>query len=166
MADQELLKAISKLSDKIDNLGSTGGRYGGAPRTTTTSDTDSGVAGNVNSLLKTLGGGLKGGIDIVGDLAGKAIDNTATVQDATTAVTKALRQIGPISDTFGKGMDGVVDILVQSVDNWQKFSNFGLQFGGNALALNEAVKKTGLSFSEYSELIEKATPGFANFGEG
>lgn len=165
MADQELLKAISKLNDKIDNLASTGGRYSGAPRTTT-SNTDSGVADNVNGLLKTLGGGLKGGIDIVGELAGKAIDNTATVQDATTAVTGALRKIGPISDVFGKGMNGVVDILVQSVDNWQKFSNFGLQFGGNALALNEAVKKTGLSFSEYSELIEKATPGFANFGEG
>lgn len=166
MADQELLQAIRKLNDKIDNLASTGGRYSGTPRTTTTSDTDSGVADNVNSLLKTLGGGLKGGIDIVGELAGKAIDNNATVQDATTAVTGALRKIGPISDVFGKGMNGVVDILVQSVDNWQKFSNFGLQFGGNALALNEAVKKTGLNFSDYSELLEKATPGFANFGEG
>lgn len=162
--EQELLQAIRKLNDKIDNLGSAGSRYSGNARPS--ANTDSGVTANLDNLLKVLGGGLKGGIEIVGELAGKASDNTATVQDATSAVSGVIKQIGGVGQLFGKGMDGVVDILVQSVENWQKFSNFGLQFGGNSLALNNAVKKTGLSFNEYSELIERATPGFANFGEG
>lgn len=167
MSDEQLVRAITKLTEKVDALGQTGGRYGGSVnRTKPPEGADSGVASNIDSLLKVLGGGLKGSIEIAGNLAGKAMDNTATVQDATQAVTGVIRSIGPIGDLLGKGMEGVVDVLVQSVDNWQKFSGAGLQFGGNALALNEAVKKTGLNFSDYSELIEKATPGFANFGEG
>lgn len=167
MSDEQLIRAITKLTEKVDALGTTGGRYGGSVnRPKPAEGADSGVASNVDSLLKLLGNGLVGTIKIAGDFAGKALDNNATVQDATSEITKALKSIGPVSGLLGEGMEGVVDVLVQSVDNWQKFSGAGLQFGGNALALNEAVKKTGLNFADYSELVEKAIPGFANFGEG
>lgn len=157
----DLEKKIDRLIDKIDGNMSSSGRT-----LPTREPGTSGVGGEVGALVGKLGTGLKTAIDITGDLAGKAIDNTATVGDATKAVSKVLDKFGAVGGIAGDALNGLSNILTESVDNWQKFSNYGLQFGGNAMALNEAIKKTGMTANEYESLLDKMTPALANFGQG
>lgn len=161
MADSDLERKIDRLIDKIDNNMSSTGRA-----IPTREPGSSGLGGEVGALVGKLGSGLKQAIEITGDLTGKAIDNTATVSDASKAASSVLKNFGAAGGLAGDALMGLSNVLTDAVDNWQKFSNYGLQFGGNALGLAEAVKKTGLSFNEYGNLIEKAQPAFANFGMG
>lgn len=160
----ELERKLDRLVDRMDTLISGSGRIptgGGnnAPQ-------DGSVAAASKSLFESLGRGFKTTFDISGDLAGKALEQTATVSDATKAIGQVLGKFGDIGGFAGRAFEGVTGILIESVNNWQAFSGTGLQFGGNAVAMNEAVKKTGLSFDQYRDLLDTAMPAFANFGRG
>lgn len=122
--------------------------------------------GDASSIANSITNGLSKAFKISSDLTGRAIDQTLTINDTASKVSSVLEEFGAVGGVAGTMLTGLTDVLVQAVENWQYFSNFGLQFGGDALALNEAVKKTGLSFSQYRDLVDKAIPAFANFGQG
>lgn len=136
---------------------------GGSNRT---SEQEGTVAASIKALTEKIGSGLGVGFNIAGDLAGKALDQTATVSDATGAVAQVLGKFGTFGGIAGDALKGLTAVLTDAVDNWQRFSDSGLQFGGNAIAMNEAVKKTGLTFGQYENLLQTAIPGFAAFGKG
>jgi hypothetical protein len=159
----ELERKIDRLVDKMDTIISGSGRI---PTRTGAESQDGSVAAASKSLFESLGRGLKTTFDISGDLAGKALDQTATVSDATQAVATVLGKFGDIGGLTGDAFKGLTGILIGAVNNWQTFSGSGLQFGANAMAMNEAVKKTGLSFDQYRDLLDTAMPAFANFGQG
>lgn len=123
-------------------------------------------AGSFGAIFGKIGDGLLRTVDNAGQLIGKAYDNTATVSDASKSISKVLGEFGTVGNLAGSALTGLTDIVMDAVDNWQSFSNFGLQFGGDSLALNDAVKKTGLSFREYEGILDKLTPSFVNFGMG
>ena len=153
----DLEKKIDKLIDAINGNNFSSGR---------TNTTSRAAGGDISAIADSLGKGLKFTVDSIGTLAGKAVDNTATVNDATKVVSSFLGKFGSIGGIAGDALNGLTEIITDAVGNWQQFSDFGLQFGGNAMALREAVLKTGLSFNEYAGLMEKIQPSFANFGQG
>lgn len=157
-------RRMDRILDYLEREGRSG------PRPTTQGsgnvDPNDKVATATKSLLDSLGKGLGTAYDVAGNLAGKALNQTATISDATGAVATILGKFGTAGGVAGDALTGLTNILVDAVDNWQYFSNFGMQFGGNALALNDAFKKTGLSINDYKDLVDSATPGFVNFGKG
>jgi hypothetical protein len=120
----------------------------------------------IKVLTEKIGAGLGVGFDIAARLGGKALDQTATVSDVSGEISRVLGEFGSVGGVAGDLIKGLTDVLVDAVDNWQHFSDSGLQFGGNATAMNEAVKKTGLTFRQYDELVQTAMPAFAAFGRG
>lgn len=160
MADEQLIRKIDKLIEKIDINNSSGGRsYQGT--TNTSAD-----AGELTGLLGKVQQGLKDTILGAGNFVGKAADNQATISDATGIATSVLRKFGGVGEVAGESLQGITDIVTKAVGNWQEFSNFGLQFGGNAMGLRDAIHKTGLDFQQYGSILEQLTPGFAAFGQG
>lgn len=139
MSDEQLIRRIDKLIEKMEGNNYSTGRSTNTPRA---------ASGDLSAIADSLGRGFKFAVDNVGTLAGKAVDNTATVNDATKAVSNMLGKFGSVGGIAGDALQGLSDIITDSVSNWQQFSDMGLQFGGNAIALREAVHKTGLSFSE------------------
>ncbi len=158
--ESEVRENTRKMNDLLEALRGNGGSLGNRR------NQPEGDSNSFGGIFKNIGDGLLRTIDNAGQLVGKAYDNTATVSDATKSVSKILGEFGTAGTLAGSALQGIADIVVDAVENWQNFSNFGLQFGGNAIALNEAVKKTGLSFREYEEMLPRLTPAFANFGEG
>lgn len=157
MSDEQLIRRIDKLIEKMEGNNYSTGRSTSSPKV---------AGGDLSAIAETLGKGFKFAVDNVGQLAGKAVDNTATVNDATKVVSNMLGKFGSVGGMAGDALEGLASIVTDSVSNWQQFSDFGLQFGGSAMALREAVHKTGLSFNEYASLMDKIQPSFANFGQG
>ena len=161
MSDEQLIRKIDKLIDKIDANNSSGGRsYGGNTQRNNNDD------GEMSGLLGKVKEGLKDTILGAGNFVGKAVDNSATISDATGMAAGVLRKFGGAGEIAGTALTGITDIVTKAVGNWQEFSNFGLQFGGNAMGLRDAVHKTGLTFESYGSILEQLTPGFAAFGQG
>ena len=156
--ERKLDRLLDYLYDNKEML-----RRGPSSSSSSSSNVDTSSYGGI---FDKIGGTLLRTVENAGQLVGKAYDNTATVSDASKAVSKVLGEFGTVGNLAGSALDGLTSIITDTVENWQNFSNFGLQMGGDAIALNEAVKKTGLSFREYESILEKLTPAFTSFGEG
>jgi hypothetical protein len=162
MADLE--RKLDTLIDKLDKLYSTGGRTNVPPPTGSTS-----LGDKAGDFFSTLGKGVGNVFDTTQGLLGKAQANTATAQDVATAVAKTVNQLTadiPGLSAFGKIFEGMTGVLTESVANWQQFSGVGLQFGGDAIALNTAIKRTGMTVDQFAGQWEKLGPAIYNLGLG
>jgi len=125
-----------------------------------------GQEGVLTGLIKDLTGVAITGIQAVASLAEKSMNNTATAADAFEAVRHSLSALGPGGRIAGDSLKYFADILTSSVDNWQKFSHEGLNFAGNAMAFREAVMRTGMSFQDFGDILDKIKPSMFQLGGG
>ena len=164
MADLE--RKIDLLVDKIDKLITSGGR----PNTTSSNFKSSSSLGSESAdFFNTIGKGFGNLFDTSASFLGKARDNTASSADAASAVSKTISQLTadiPGLSKFSTVLDGLTGTLIDSVNNWKQFSGLGLQFGGDAIALNTAIKRTGMTVEEYAASWDKLGPAIANLGLG
>jgi len=107
-----------------------------------------------------------GGVRAVAELAEKSMSNTADAGDAVKAVSTIIRQLGEPGRLAGGALDMLGNILEQTLGNWQKFSTEGLNYAGNAVAFRAAVMRTGMSFEEFGESLEKIKPALFQMGIG
>ena len=159
-----LERKLDTLIDKLDKLYSTGGRAN-IPQ----SNNSTGLETGLKDLFASVGKGVGNVFDTTQGLLGKAQANTATSQDVASAVAKTVSQLTadiPGLSKFGQVFQGMTEVLTESVGNWQKFSGFGLQFGGDAIALNTAIKRTGMSVDQFAEQWERLGPSIYNLGLG
>lgn len=159
-----LEKKLDTLIDKLDKLYSTGGRSNIPQPAGSTS-----LGKNAEDFFSTLGKGVGNVFDTAQGFMGKAQANTATAQDVAGAITKTINQLTsdiPGISKFGQVFEGLTGVLTESVGNWQSLSGLGLQFGGDAIALNTAIKSTGMSVEQFAGQWEKLGPAIYNLGLG
>jgi hypothetical protein len=125
-----------------------------------------GDSGVLTGLIKDLTGVAITGVQAVATLAEKSMNNTATAADAFEAVRHSLSALGPGGRLAGDSLKYFADILTSSVDNFQKFSHEGLNFAGNAMAFREAVMRTGMSFQDFGDILDKIKPSMFQLGGG
>jgi hypothetical protein len=146
-------KAIEELRKEIKNM-NTGRNY---------------LTGNesfLTTLIKDLAGPAEQSIKSIASLAEKSMENTAGVADVVDSVKQVLGSLGPGGRIAGESLGFFANILTSSVDNWQKFSHEGLNFAGNAMAFREAVMKTGMSFQDFGDTLDKIKPSLFQLGGG
>lgn len=157
MADDELQRKMNKQLDEIKaevQKNNTGRNYlsGGAE----------GLAGMINGLAETA----KAGVREVASLAEKSMDNTVQASDITRSVTNIISSFGVGGKLAGDSLNFFANILTSTVENWQKFSHEGLNFAGNAMAFRESVMKTGMSFQDFGDSLDKIKPSLFQLGGG
>jgi hypothetical protein len=152
----DLERKIDALITKMDSLVSSSGRtqnlFGSAP-TSSTSATDA-VTPAFKTLLDKLGAGIGNVFSTAAGYLDKSFQNTTSPQDLSNAITTTISQLGPGFKQFGEALAGVSSAVLDSYQNWQKFSGLGLQMGGDFLGLNTAIKQTGLTVEQFGEQFE------------
>jgi hypothetical protein len=121
-----------------------------------------GVAGMINGLAEIA----KTGVSSVAALAEKSMDNTVQAADITNTVTNIIKSFGVGGRLAGDALGFFANIITGTVDNWQKFSHEGLNFAGSAMAFRESVMKTGMSFQEFGDSLDKIKPALFQLGGG
>jgi hypothetical protein len=126
----------------------------------------SGMLGEgMQTMFGKIGGGLQNLFNTTGNYLDRAYQNSAGIQDLSEAVTKTLGQI-PGMENISTVLGGMASALMDSYQNWQKFSGLGMQMGGDFMAFNTAFKRTGLTVEQYGEIFDKLAPAALNFGKG
>ena len=161
----DLERKLDALITKLDRITPSGPSVlNRAPLTS--GDDYPGVLGEgFRKFFGSMGNGLQNLFNTTGQYIDKAYTNTAGIQDLADAVTKTLGQI-PGFENISRIMAGMTGALIDSYQNWQKFSGLGLQMGGDFMALNTAIKRTGLTVEQYGEIFDKLAPAALNFGQG
>lgn len=109
--------------------------------------------------------GLIQSADNIGDFTGRLVRNQATAADAVGLVTKSLGIFGTdLTDFAAKGIQGVANYAIESVDNWKKFSEVGISMYGNAALLSETIGKTGLRTDEFADILQGMGQDILKFG--
>jgi len=120
----------------------------------------------VGGLIKDVVGVAKEGVGAIAALAEKSMSNTADAGDAVKAVSGILKSLGEPGRLAGGALDMLGNVLTDTLGNWQKFSNEGLNFAGNSLQFRLAVMRTGMSFDEFGESLDKIKPALFQLGVG
>jgi hypothetical protein len=118
------------------------------------------------TLLDSVGRGFGNVFDTAGGMLEKSYQNTMGIGDVSQALTKTIGQLGGPFEGISKVMGGLSGVLIDSYQNWQKFSGLGLQMGGDFMALNTAIKRTGMTVEEYGAQWEKIGEAAVNLGKG
>ena len=156
MEDRELRQITDAISNGFKSMGAGGGNY----------NPSSSSAGSATALLESLLGPGKAIAGAALDVAKQASNNSLQLGDAARAVKSILDSFGPPGQLLGAAFGTISDVIVESIDNWRKFSHEGLNFAGNAIAFREAVMKTGMTFNDFGDILEKTKPAMFQFGGG
>jgi hypothetical protein len=159
----DLERKIDRLIDKMDVLVTSGGR------TSSSMNYGSGataIGGGFELLFDKLGRGLGNVFNTAGGYLEKAYANQTGPQDLSNAITKTISQLGGPFEVLGRTMGGISSVILDSYQNWKAFSGLGLQMGGDFMALNTAIKRTGLTVQEFGEQFDNIGSAARNLGVG
>lgn len=156
MDDRELRQITTAIENGFKSMGA------GSSSFKTASTPNSGIGDILNALKDPLQQTFSGAVDV----AKRASNNTLQLGDAAQALKGIMDSFGPPGQLIGSVFGTLADVVIDSIDNWRKFSGEGLNFAGNAIAFREAVMKTGMSFADFGESLEKIKPAMFAFGGG
>jgi len=163
----DLEKKIDALITKMDGLVTSSGRSSlfQSSSSSSSSATDV-ITPAFKTLVDKLGNGIGNVFDTASEYLGKSFQNQTGPQDLSNAITKTIGQIGGPFSALAKALDGVSSAVLDSYQNWQKFSGLGLQMGGDFLGLNTAIKQTGLTVEQFGEQFEGIGNAARSLGMG
>ena len=123
-------------------------------------------SGGLGDMIKALLDPAKAAIAGAVDITSRAANNSLQLGDAAQALKGVFDTLGAPGQLVGSTFGLIAGVVVESIDNWRKFSHEGLNFAGNAIAFREAVMKTGMTYSEFGDTLEKIKPAMFLFGGG
>jgi hypothetical protein len=156
MTDAELRQITDAITQGFKTAGAGSNNYN-VPRNGSASLLD--IAKDAFDPMKAIFSGAM-------NTAKQASSNTLSLGDAAQTVKGIFDSFGEPGRLVGSVFGTLAGVVVESIDNWRKFSGEGLNFAGNAIAFREAVMKTGLSFGEFGDSLEKLKPAMFQFGGG
>ena len=116
-------------------------------------------ADSIEALVKQFGTGLVGILGEMKSFAGKAIEQTADVNDAVDMVANTMSKVLPAEvGAIFKSLGGFV---ADSVQSWQQVSSLGFQMGGDAMAFRQAFSSTGMSVRDWAGMLDTTKPAFS-----
>jgi len=157
MTDAELRQITTAITEGFKTAGAGSNNYN-APR--------NGGNASLLDIAKDAFDPMKAIFSGAMNTAKQASSNTLSLGDAAQTVKGIFDSFGEPGRLVGTVFGTLAGVVVESIDNWRKFSTEGLNFAGNAIGFREAVMKTGLSFGEFGDSLEKLKPAMFQFGGG
>jgi len=132
---------------------------GGSSYQTDNSSRSAAKADSVAYLVDQMKNGLTGILGEMKNFAGKAIEQTADVNDAVEMVGNTMSKVLP--KEIGAIFKSLGGFVADSVRDWQQVSSLGFQMGGDAMAFRQAFSSTGMSVKDWAGMLDTTKPAFA-----